>query len=192
MPAAVKGGETAFSACKLASMLEAARAISWVFCDVDGVLTDGSLAYLDQGESGKIFNAQDGAMIKQACRLGLKLGILSGRDSPALKLRAAELGFECCLSGVADKAAAISRWSEEEHVELSEIAYLADDIPDLAIIALVGWSAAVADASPLLRHRCDFIAQRNGGRGAVAEILFWLLRLQQRWPDGDNYALGHG
>lgn len=172
-------------------MIEAARAVSCVFCDVDGVLTDGSLPFVGEEQRGKCFHAQDGAMIKQAMQLGLEIGILSGRQSPAVAARAAELGIRHCLLGIADKAAALADWAGQTGRSLQEIAYIGDDLPDLAVCASVGWSVAVADACPSLRRRCDWVCSRAGGRGAVAEILGWLLQLQQRQP-GTDMPAGHG
>lgn len=172
-------------------MIEAARAIRCVLCDVDGVLTDGSLPWSAQGQEWKTFNAQDGAMIKRAIQSGLRIGLLSGRNSAAVALRAAELGISDCMLGIADKGRRLVEWSAETDIAMHEVGYIGDDIPDIGVFAMVGWSAAVADASPLAKRRCDFIAQRGGGRAAVAEILSWLLQLQGRLHTGADEGL-HG
>ncbi len=173
-------------------MLEAARAIRCVLCDVDGVLTDGGLPYTAAGQEWKVFNAQDGAMIKRARQVGLRIGLLSGRHSDAVALRAKELGLDDCMLGIEDKCQRLEAWCSETGVALDELAYIGDDIPDIGVFNMVAWSAAVADASPLAKRRADFVAQRQGGHGAVAEILYWLLQLQGRLEFSSNTGTAHG
>ncbi len=190
--AGVKRRETAPSEDRLLGMIEAAKAIRCVLCDIDGVLTQGDLTYSAAGQIQKTFHAQDGAMLKFARQAGLQVGLLSGRASEAAAMRAQELGLECCLLGVADKVAALEQWAASQELSVKEIAYIGDDLPDIGIMAAVGWSAAVADACPLLLRHCDFIAQRRGGQAAVAEILRWLLQLQGRLTLDAGLEAGHG
>lgn len=172
-------------------MIERLRQIRCILCDVDGVLTDGGLPFDRHGQFMKQFHAQDGAMLKLARKQGLLVGILSGRRSAAVEQRAEELDLDSCLLGVADKLQGLKKWLAEESFELSQVAYIGDDVPDLCLAGHVGLLAAVADASPLLRRRADLVLQRPGGRAAVAECLTMILQAQDILPD-ERPITGHG
>lgn len=163
-------------------MIAQLQAIRCVLCDVDGVLTDGGLPFDERGQYGKVFHAQDGAMLKLARQAGLKVGIISGRYSEAVEQRAAELGLDCCMLGVTDKAAALKVFAEKQGISRQDMAYIGDDVPDLSLLRPIGLLIAVADASPLLRRRADVVLQTNGGRAAVAEALRLVLSVQGRLP----------
>lgn len=165
--------------------------IDVLLLDVDGVLTDGSLPYRDGQQSGKTFLAQDGAMIKYAQAQGLVVGIMSGRASDEVAQRAQELGMHCCSLGIADKVVELKSLCTQHQWDLTQVAYIGDDIPDIEICRAVGVSFAVADASPQLRRVVDHISQANGGRGAVAEIIEAILRQQGQWNLSDD-TLAHG
>ena len=172
-------------------MLAQLQAIRCVLCDVDGVLTDGGLPFDESGQHSKTFHAQDGAMLKLARRCGLTVGIISGRYSKAVEQRSAELGLDCCMLGVADKAAALKVFAEKQQLSRKAMAYIGDDIPDLSLKAPIGLLFAVADASPILRRRADKVLQNRGGRAAVAECLRLILAAQNTLPQ-DLVEAGHG
>ncbi len=172
--------------------------ITVVLLDIDGVLTDGSLPYLGDRQSGKTFHAQDGAMIKYARQQGLEIGIISGRASAEVSQRASELGLNtaCIRLGVSDKVSELKGLCSAHNWDPEQVAYIGDDIPDLGICRAVGLSCAVADASPQLRKQVDHVSQAVGGRGAVAEILEALLRKQGQWDldraEGIRSDIAHG
>jgi 3-deoxy-D-manno-octulosonate 8-phosphate phosphatase (KDO 8-P phosphatase) len=114
-------------------------------------------------------------------RSGITVGLLSARTSPTTPHRAAQLGIRLVHQGVTSKLAAYQRIIADERVTDPEVAYMADDIVDLAVLARVGLSAAPADAVPEVRERVDWVSQSNGGDGAARELVETILRAQGRW-----------
>ena len=102
------------------------------------MLTDGSLPYQDGRQQGKSFLAQDGAMIKLAQSQGLEVGIISGRESLDVAQRAQELGISCCRLGIVDKLSELNNLCRSQKWDMQQIAYIGDDVPDIAICQAVG------------------------------------------------------
>jgi 3-deoxy-D-manno-octulosonate 8-phosphate phosphatase (KDO 8-P phosphatase) len=158
-----------------------ARAIEWILLDVDGVLTDGRLIYGPQGEHWKVFDVRDGAGIKIAQRTGLKVGILSGRISEALRVRAHELRLDAVLMDRPEKAPAFAELLAAQGTTADKVAYMGDDLLDLPVIARCGLSFAPADAVPEIRERVHRVVEHRGGRGAVREMCEILVRARGDW-----------
>ena len=123
-----------------------ARQIRLILTDCDGVLTDGSLYYNGQGETIKVFHIHDGLAFKLAHNAGIKTGIISGRKSAALELRANELKVDYLYHGNDAKLAAYEEIRTAENLHDDQIAYLGDDLHDLELLHCVGLAIAVADA----------------------------------------------
>jgi len=151
------------------------RQIKGLLCDVDGVLTDGRLWYGPDGEELKAFYVRDGLAIKQLISSGIAVALVSGRDSPALRRRMADLGIEHAVLGQADKAVASRQMATELRLELEALAYVGDDSPDLAGMALCGWSFAVADAAEAVQAAACSLLSSRGGEGAICEVAQMLL-----------------
>jgi 3-deoxy-D-manno-octulosonate 8-phosphate phosphatase (KDO 8-P phosphatase) len=162
-----------------------ARPIQLLLMDCDGVLTDGSLIYTakanNAAELSKVFHIHDGQGIRLAKQAGLKLGLISGRASRALEMRARELSFDYLYQNAADKLTIYQQLRQKEHLNDEQIAYVGDDLPDLAIMLRVGLGIAVADAAPDVRQRAHHITAKRGGRGAVREAIELILKAQGRW-----------
>lgn len=167
---------TGLSADELAAR---ARALEWLLLDVDGVMTDGRLHYTAEGETIKVFHVRDGLGIKMAQWGGLKVGILSGRASPAVAQRAAELWIDDVIQGRDDKAPAFQRFLERRDTTADRVAYVGDDLQDLPVIERVGLSFAPADAVEAVRRRVDRVLATAGGAGAVREVVELLLAARQ-------------
>ena len=148
--------------------------------DVDGVLTDGTIYMGSDGEMLKGFNAKDGMGISYAIRSGLKVCLITGRKSDIVRRRAAELGITYVLDDVTDKAEALRMLAAAEHVKLAEIAYVGDDLNDLAPMAICGFSCAPADAAEAVLEHCDLELLSDGGKGAVREVIDLLLSAQDK------------
>ncbi len=159
---------------------QAARAVKVVLLDVDGVLTDGRLYYSESGHEMKAFNIQDGLGIKLLQKSGIEVGIITGRTSELLKRRAAELGIERLVQGREDKLTALQEILPELQVTLDEIAYMGDDLPDLAVIRRVGFGATVGNGGELVAKHAKWQATRSGGEGAVRELAELILAAQDR------------
>ncbi len=149
--------------------------------DVDGVLSDGGILYDGEGRESKRFHVRDGHGIKMMQRAGVEVGILSGRRSDAVTVRAAELGISLVRQGALDKVAAWQEILADRGIPAGETAYVGDDIVDLPLLRKVGFSASVADAEEPVRSAADYVASRPGGQGAVREIIEFILRAGGRW-----------
>ncbi len=163
-------------------MKPAARDIALLILDVDGVLTDGRLWFGDQGEVMKVFHVRDGYGIKQLQKAGIRVAIISGRTSAALRARMAELGVSEVAEGVADKAAALADLLSRLKIAPAQVACLCDDTPDLPLMLGVGLPAAVADAQGEVIAAASFVTRAKGGRGAVRELCDWLLQARVGTP----------
>jgi 3-deoxy-D-manno-octulosonate 8-phosphate phosphatase (KDO 8-P phosphatase) len=153
-------------------MSKSANRIKLVILDVDGTLTDGGIYILESGEQFKKFNAKDGLGVKLAVGRGLEVGIISHSTSHGMIAKRAQmLGIEKCYTGSAPKLEVLAGWCTELGIELTEVAFVGDDLNDLAIIGAVGLSACPADAMPEVREACDVVLGRNGGDGCVREFL---------------------
>lgn len=153
-----------------------ARALEWLLFDVDGVLTDGILYYTRWGEQVKAFHVRDGQGIRLAQRAGLKVGLLSGRSSRPIEIRAAELGLDAVILGSKDKIPDFERFLERHATAAERVAYVGDDLGDLAVLAHCGLSFAPADAAPEVRAAVHAVLEAGGGRGAAREMVERILR----------------
>jgi 3-deoxy-manno-octulosonate cytidylyltransferase (CMP-KDO synthetase) len=143
--------------------------------DVDGVLTDGRISYVGDAEQQMSFDVKVGHGLVALRAAGLEVALLTGRDSPALRRRAAELGITELRAGVGDKAHELTDLCAALGVPLEAVCYIGDDEPDLPAMALAGVTAAPADASPAVRAAATIVLERAGGRGAVRELADLLL-----------------
>ncbi len=155
-----------------------ARAIRLLALDCDGVLTDGSLLYGNNGEDLKAFSILDGLGIKLLRTGGVEVAIITGRRSALLERRARELGIELLLQGREDKLVALRELIAGRGIALDAVAYCGDDLPDLPAIRAAGLGIAPANAWPLVREHADWVTTRTGGSGAVREICEGILHAQ--------------
>jgi 3-deoxy-D-manno-octulosonate 8-phosphate phosphatase (KDO 8-P phosphatase) len=170
---------------------ERCRRLKLVLSDVDGVMTDGTMLLFPDGREAKSFHIRDGLGIVLAHRAGLRTGVLSGRRSEAVARRAAELGIGLVYQGIDDKAAAFQEILARERLEPPEVAYIGDDVSDLAVMAEAGLSAAPADAPMEVRNAAFMITTAAGGRGCLRELLEAILKARGDW-DGLMAAMARG
>lgn len=167
-------------------LAERCRKIDMLVLDVDGVLTDGGITYTDQGAELKTFHVRDGSGLKIWLACGKKACLLTGRTSPIVTRRAAELGMTAVAEGARDKLAAFRGLVSEQNVSADRTAYVGDDLPDLPVLAAAGLAVAVADACPEARALAHYVTKLPGGRGAARETIEWLLRAQGRWQEAQG------
>ena len=160
------------------SVLKAAKKIRLLLLDVDGVLTDGRLYYGNSGEELKAFNIQDGLGIKLLQRSGIEVGIITGRNSALLQRRADELSLNPVVQGREDKWTALTELMEHMEIGLEEIAFVGDDLPDLAVILRVGLGITPANGSATLASQAHWQTEKSGGDGAVREVAELILEAQ--------------
>lgn len=158
-----------------------AARVRLVLLDVDGVLTDGTVVVHADGSESKPFAIRDGIALVWAQRVGIKVGLLSARHSATTPHRAAQLGITLIYQGVRSKADAYAQITSDLMMADEHIAYMGDDIVDLAVLARVGLAAAPADAVDEVRRRAHWVSALPGGRGAVREMIEIILRAQGRW-----------
>lgn len=161
------------------SVLKAAQKIKLLLLDVDGVLTDGRLYYGNNGEELKAFDIQDGLGIKLLQRGGIDVGIITGRSSELLERRARELDIRLLVQGREDKLTALNEILEEDMaVNLEEIAFVGDDLPDLAVIRQVGLGITPANGNHIVASQALWQTHKAGGNGAVREVAELILGAQ--------------
>ncbi|MDR0664718.1 MAG: 3-deoxy-manno-octulosonate cytidylyltransferase [Helicobacteraceae bacterium] len=152
--------------------------IKLLLTDIDGVLSPPTLFFDENGERLKAFNVRDGLGVEIALKLGLKIGVVTGRDSPALRKRLEILKIETALFGVKDKGAACREIMAKTGVSADETLFVGDDSPDLAAFEACGLSCAVADAPDYIRAQASFALKHKGGRGAIREVVEMILEAQ--------------
>jgi YrbI family 3-deoxy-D-manno-octulosonate 8-phosphate phosphatase len=165
---------------KLESLCEP---IEMILSDVDGVLTLGAVIYDNDGIETKRFHIRDGLGIEIWQRAGYRFGMLSGRTSQIVKVRAAELGIEIVRQGFPNKLPIAREIAQSCGLDLKQICYIGDDLPDLPVIKAVGLGVAVADAAPEVIAAAQYVTKLPGGRGAVRELIEMLLKAKHRWQD---------
>lgn len=152
-----------------------AKRIRLLLMDCDGVLTDGRLYYGASGEELKVFNARDGQGIVDWHAAGNMSGIISGRNSPIVEMRAKELGIEYIFRGRKDKVSALNELILAAGVLREETAFIGDDTPDSEVFPFVGLAIAVADAHEATKAAAHHVTQLRGGHGAVRELIDLLI-----------------
>lgn len=156
-------------------MRELAAGVRLAVFDIDGVFTDGRIWLGSDGVEYKAFSVRDGLGIKQLLAAGIEVAIISGRASPAVDRRMAELGVRRVVQGCEDKAGALAQLMRETGIGPGQTAYLGDDTPDLPAMRMAGLPGAVADAHPDVRAAGVWVSTQPGGLGAVREFCEMLL-----------------
>ncbi|HMA84247.1 MAG TPA: HAD hydrolase family protein [Desulfosalsimonadaceae bacterium] len=155
--------------------------IELLLLDVDGVLTEGAIAYTEDQTETKVFHVKDGLGIKMLHQSGIMTGIVTGRASPALLRRCRELGIHMVYDNIQDKGAVFDRITEATGLPASSIAFMGDDLPDLPMFKKAGLSIAVADAHSVVREQADMITEKCGGQGAVREVCEMIIKSKGLW-----------
>jgi 3-deoxy-D-manno-octulosonate 8-phosphate phosphatase (KDO 8-P phosphatase) len=144
--------------------------------DVDGVLTDGGIFLTRRGEETKRFNILDGLGLKMLAASGVELGIISGRKSAVVALRARETGITHVLQGVGDKLEAFQRLLKKRGLTEEQTSFMGDDLPDLPVLRRCGLAFSVPNAPEIVRTHAHWVTQRSGGQGAVREVCEFLMQ----------------
>jgi 3-deoxy-D-manno-octulosonate 8-phosphate phosphatase (KDO 8-P phosphatase) len=147
-----------------------ASQVKAIFFDVDGVLTDGKITYDDAGREIKNFNVKDGLIISYLKKAGIVTGAISGRESPAVTRRCAELKVDFCHQGIIDKASAFEKLVKHYKLKPKEVLFIGDDINDLPIFRLAGFSACPADTFDYIKEQADLVTYAKGGAGVLREV----------------------
>lgn len=164
-----------------ADAFERARHIRLLVMDVDGVMTHGHLLYQADGQESKQFHTQDGLGLKLLEEHGIAMGIITGRCSPMVALRAEELGIKHIEQGRHDKGTALKTLADQLGLPLSACAYCGDDLPDVGAIINAGLGVSVPNAPSYVRAAANHVTARIGGDGAVRELCELILQAQGHW-----------
>ena len=155
--------------------------IKLVLLDVDGTLTDGRIYRGNNGEELKRFNVKDGYAIVNAQKLGIEFGIITGRKSELVEIRAKELKIKYLYQGISEKTVILEEIMKKDGLSKEEIAYMGDDLNDFLIMKQVGLSGTPKDAVDEVIQVTDFVSKRNGGSGAVLEFIEHILKKDGKW-----------
>ena len=147
-----------------------ASKIKMVVFDVDGVMTDGSITYDENGVEYKTFNVKDGQGIVRITKEGIITAIITARNNATVKHRFDNLGMSRLFMGQKDKMVAMKQLLDEYNLDLSQVAYMGDDLPDICVLKEVGLASCPNDAIEEVKELCHFVSSKNGGRGAVREL----------------------
>jgi 3-deoxy-D-manno-octulosonate 8-phosphate phosphatase (KDO 8-P phosphatase) len=151
------------------------RGVRLLLLDVDGVLTDGGILYIEGGAEVKRFDIHDGMGMDLLMRAGVKVGILTGRTSEIVERRARELGMAVVKQGYYDKSVGLDLILAEQRLTDAEVGYVGDDVQDLSVMRRVGFRAAPANAVEEVKAVSDYVCARAGGDGAVREVIDLIL-----------------
>ncbi len=159
------------------------ESIQLILSDVDGVLTDGRIIYDNAGVETKVFHVRDGVGIKLWQKSGFAFGIVTSRNSQVVRVRAAELGVTHVRQGFEEKLPAALELMKAAGVELHQVCYIGDDLPDLPVMRRVGLAVAPADAAADVRQAAHWVLRSAGGAGCVRELIERLLKAKSRWEE---------
>lgn len=157
--------------------------IKLILLDVDGTLTDGGIYHGNSQEELKRFNVKDGYIIVNVPKVGIEIGIITGRESKIVDIRAKELKIKYLYQGISEKTVILNEIMNKTGLTKNEIAYMGDDLNDLNIMKKVSLVGVPADAIPEVKEIADFISTKNGGDGAVREFIEYILKKDEKWED---------
>ena len=162
-------------------LINTAQGIKLVIFDVDGVLTDGSLFFGDDGQEYKAFNSKDGHGMKMLQDSGVIIGIITGRQSEVVKHRMKNLKITHVYQGKLDKLPAFEQLIADLGLTPEEVAYVGDDVMDLPVMIRVALAIAPQDAHELAKQHAHWVTPNGGGRGAARDVCEFIMRAQGNW-----------
>jgi 3-deoxy-D-manno-octulosonate 8-phosphate phosphatase (KDO 8-P phosphatase) len=165
------------------SLAERCRRIRLLLFDVDGVLTPGDIIHAADGNELKRFHVRDGSALTLWHQAGKQSGVITGRRSPVVDVRANEVGITQVIQGASPKVNAFEHLLKTLAVAKEEACYVGDDLPDIPVLEQVGLAVAVADACPEARALAHYLTRAPGGGGALREVIERILRCQGLWPE---------
>ena len=170
------------------NLLQQLSQISCFVFDMDGVLTDGTLTILPDGVMARKMNIKDGFALQLAVKKGYTVMVISGGDSPEAKERLLKLGVDQVWMGVKDKLTLLKTDLEQKQIPMSQVLYMGDDIPDLAVMQAVGFACCPADSAIDIRLASKYTSPFKGGEGCVRDVMEQVLKLRGDWDLGTGIA----
>jgi len=163
------------------------NAISAFILDVDGVLTDGMVTTLADGDQVRRMNIKDGYALQHAVKKGYHISIISGGKSESVRIRLNTLGITEVNLGCKNKIEVFEKLQKEYNLSADQILYMGDDIPDYKVMKKVGFAACPSDAAEEIKGISDYISPKKGGEGCVRDVVEQVLKLQGKWFDEDSF-----
>ncbi|WP_026715118.1 KdsC family phosphatase [Flavobacterium daejeonense] len=149
--------------------------------DVDGVLTDGSVFVNNEGEMLRTMNIHDGYAMKAAVESGYNVCIISGGSNEGVRVRLRNLGIKDIHLGTPDKVETFDEYIDLHQIKQENILYMGDDIPDYQVMQIVGLPTCPQDACPEIKGISKYISHKNGGKGAVRDVIEQVMKVQGKW-----------
>jgi 3-deoxy-D-manno-octulosonate 8-phosphate phosphatase (KDO 8-P phosphatase) len=173
-------------------LLQQLKSVTTLVFDVDGVLTTGDILASESGELLRTFNIKDGYALQLAVKRGYHVCIISGGKGQAMEKRFAGLGIPDVFLGVSDKVEVFQGYLEKYRINVANVLYMGDDVPDLKVMQLAGVATCPNDACNDVKAISAYVSPFNGGKTAVRDIIEKVLRLQGKWFDEDPSAADSG
>lgn len=155
--------------------------ISTFILDVDGVLTDGTVHITNTGEMLREMHIRDGFAMKAAIERGYNVCIISGGNNEGVLIRLRNLGINDIHLASPDKVATFKEYIELYNIKPENVLYMGDDIPDYHVMKLVGLPTCPQDATPEIKAISKYISHKNGGKGAVRDVIEQVMKVQEKW-----------
>lgn len=164
------------------NLIERFKQIKTFVFDVDGVLTDGTLLILDDGQMVRKMNIKDGYALQMAVKRGYNVVIISGGTSESVRDRLNKLGIQDVFLKVENKKERLTEYVLQKQLSWAEILFMGDDIPDYSVMQLVGIACSPADAAAEIKHISKYISPLNGGFGCARDVIEKVLKQNNDWP----------
>jgi 3-deoxy-D-manno-octulosonate 8-phosphate phosphatase (KDO 8-P phosphatase) len=166
---------------------ELLTSINTFIFDYDGVLSDGSIITLDDGEAYRTTNVKDGYALQLARKKGYRVAVISGAKADCMMHRLRALNITDIFLGVENKLATFNKYMEENVLLPEHVLYMGDDIPDYVVMCKVGVATCPADAAEEIKNISKYISHFNGGKGCVRDVIEQVLKVQGKWMNDDAY-----
>ena len=163
------------------SYKEQLHTINTFIFDIDGVLTDGTVMVTTSGEMLRRMNIKDGFALKTAIDKGFNVCTISGGSNEGVRKRLEGLGVQDVYLGAHNKIDQLKDYMSKKDIRLENVLYMGDDIPDLPVMKLVGLPCCPQDAAPEIKAICNYVSHKNGGMGAVRDVIEQVLKVQDQW-----------
>lgn len=156
--------------------------------DVDGVLTDGSVTLMPDGEQVRKMNIKDGYALQLAIKQGYRVAIISGGKSEAIRTRMNGLGITDVFLGVSNKLEKLDDYLMATDSSINQVLYMGDDLPDYEVMYKVGVAVCPRDAAPEIISLCSYVSHFKGGEGCVRDVIEQTMRLHSKWFDKNGFV----
>jgi 3-deoxy-D-manno-octulosonate 8-phosphate phosphatase (KDO 8-P phosphatase) len=171
----------------LSNFKEELRQVKAFVFDVDGVLSRAVMTLHPSGEPMRTINIKDGYALQLAVKKGYPIGIITGGSTFSIRQRFKGLGITDIFMGASNKIKDLERFIHDHRLNISDVLYMGDDLPDFEIMSVVGFPTCPADAVTEIKQKAKYISPFNGGEGCVRDVIEQVLRLHNIWMDGDAF-----